>query len=174
MSYTPDDDAADDWEIPDFGLDGLDSTGDDGDTSLDFLPGPLAVPDDHRTAVTPAASPAEPEPAVFSVTNPEGTVTAVAEINGKIARIEIGGGPRSAPPMTEAELAQEIRLVGRLASQKARSELFSYLVDKTAAAGQDPTVTGRFLRDDVGLPTPEQSAAAQAEAFGARYLETHD
>jgi hypothetical protein len=91
---------------------------------------------------------------------------------GRLQRIDLAPDSKLATSMTETELAQEILLVGRLAGQKARSELFTVMMDQTAAAGQDPAVARRFLRDDVGLPTPEDSATAQAEAFGAQYLES--
>lgn len=139
------------WEIPDFGL-GRPGHADDDDS-----------PDGFEGRGLP----------LFSVSNPAGAVTATASIAGRLHRVELTAGSRSLPALTEAELAQEILLVGRLAGQRARSELFRYLVEQTAEAGQDPVATGRFLRDDVGLPTPEESAAARAEAFGARYLESH-
>ncbi len=132
---------------------------DDGWDAADFDPAPAPESDVHET----------PAP-VFSVTNPSGTVTAIASIAGRLRGVELESGSGSAHPMTESELAQEILLVGRLADQKARAELFTYLVDRTAEAGQDPQATARFLRDDVGLPTPEESAAAWAEAFGTQYL----
>lgn len=149
LTHEPDD--GDDWEIPDFGL-GVPVHADD-DASLDESEG-RGLP-------------------LFSVTNPAGTITASASIAGRLHRIELTAGAKSAAAITEAELSQEILLVGRLAGQRARSELFTYLVERTAEAGQDPVATGRFLRDDVGLPTPEESAAARAEAFGARYLDSH-
>lgn len=136
-------DDCNDWEIPDFGL---------------GTPGVAA--DDKNDKQLPT----------FSVTNPAGTVTATASIAGQLHRVELEGPAHS---MTEAELAQEILLIGRLAGQKARSGLFTYLVDRTAEVGQDPIMTARFLADDVGLPTPEESTAAQAHAFGARYQESH-
>lgn len=136
---------------------------DDGWETADFDAAPVRDGDE----------PEKPAP-VFSVTNPAGTVTAVASIAGRLRGIELESGSGSAHPMTESELAQEILLVGRLADQKARAELFTYLVDRTAEAGQDPQATARFLRDDVGLPTPEESAAAWAEAFGTQYLMEED
>lgn len=154
MTYLPED--GDDWEIPDFGL-GAPVTADD---SLDYLAEPAPA----------SAADGEHQLAMFSVSNPAGSVTATASIAGLLHRIELGGTAHS---MTETELAQEILLVGRLAGQKARSELFTHLVNRTAEEGQDAIATARFLADDVGLPTPEESAAAQADAFGALYLESH-
>lgn len=169
------------WEIPDFGLHVPVVAGDDRSLDDLYVPSGDAAVDD--TSAPPQETPAENvaegniEPGrsampMFSITNPAGTVTATASITGSLHRIDLAGS-RSATATTESELAQEILLVGRLAVQKARSELFTYLVDQTAQAGQDPVLAGRFLRDDVGLPTPGEAAAAQAEAFGADYLESH-
>lgn len=168
MTYQPDED----WEIPDFSLGSADDADHDG--ILDDLYGPEggAASDADGTSDGDAQSPEQALP-VFSVTNPAGTVTATALMVGRLQRIELAHDAKLATSMTESELAQEILLVGRLAGQKARSELFTVMVDQTAAAGQDPAVARRFLRDDVGLPTPEESATAQAEAFGAQYLESH-
>ena len=175
MTNTPDEG----WEIPDFGT-AVPEESDDA-YSLDHLVSPVY---DDAPAVAPrpgaesapsgrddVAEPANPDLPMVSVTNPSSTVSAIVSITGRLHRVELNSGSRSAASMSEAELAQEIMLVGRLAGQKASSELFAYLVDQTAEAGQDPVATGRFLRDDVGLTTPEQAAAAQAEAFGASYRE---
>lgn len=157
MTYKPEDD----WEIPDFGLG---SAGDDDDAaSLDHL---------YDSAEDGTESTEQTLP-VFRVTNLAGTVTATAVIVGRLQRIELAPDAKLATSLTETELAQEILLVGRLAGQKARSELFTVMMGQTAESGQDPAIAHRFLRDDVGLPTPEESAAAQAEAFGAQYLEIH-
>ena len=63
--------------------------------------------------------------------------------------------------------------MGRLAGQRARSELFTYLVERTAEAGQGPGGDRPVPQGRRRLPTPEESAAARAEAFGARYLDSH-
>jgi hypothetical protein len=159
----------DDWEVPDFGP-GPSPDADDA-SSLDYLYDPAPGASVEHDGV-PEGAPGRELPA-FSVTNPAGTVTATALLVGRLQRIELAPHSKLATAMTEDELAQEILLVGRLAGQKARSELFTVMMDQTAAAGQDPETARRFLRDDVGLPTPEESTAAQAEAFGARYRESH-
>lgn len=172
---TNDADDGDDWEIPDFGL-GTHTHADDQGSLTDLIAAQEGFPPStHGELDGIAAHSAEfdrPGIPLFSIANPAGTVTATASIAGRLHRIELAGS-RSVASMTEAELAQEILVVARLAGQKARSELFTYLVDRTAEAGQDPVATGRFLRDDVGLPTPEESAAARAEAFGPRFPESH-
>ena len=146
---------SDDWEIPDFGV---------GATAPpDLGVGATAPPDPGEGNRTPTCS----------VANPSGTVKATASIDGRVQHIELSATSKVTVSMTEAELAREILVVGKLAGTKARSELFTWLVDRTDATGQDVVATARLLRDDMGLPTPEQAAAAQAEAFGERYRDGH-
>lgn len=149
MTHPSDD--RDDWEIPDFGL------------GTATQAGPIGTDTAPETATA----------ATFAVANPPGTVTAIASIGGRVQRIELAAASKATASMTEGELAQEILLVGKLAGMKARSELFTWLIDRTDDSGQDPAATARLLRDDMDLPTPEQAAAAQAEAFGAHYREPH-
>lgn len=138
-------DDGDDWEIPDFGVG-------------------TAQPAEADAAATPT----------FTVANPAATVSATASLQGRLHRIDLAADSTATASMTESELAQEILVVGRLAGMKARSELFRWLIDRSGDSGQDAAATARLLRDDMELPTPEEAAAAQAEAFGAHYRDGHD
>ena len=156
MTYLPDNEESQ-FEIPDFGA--IFGVPDQDGESPDFLPA-------HVTAHDPA-----PSVPGCSVTNPAQTVTATAAVDGRLQGFVMDFGPGSAASLTEQDLGHEILLVGRLAGRKARSQLFDFLVE---GAGDDVESTRRFLRDEMGLPTPEQAAAEQAEVFGIRLRDNDD
>ncbi|MHA3018697.1 hypothetical protein ACXPWS_00320 [Mycobacterium sp. BMJ-28] len=131
----------------------------------------LTVPADTNETGPAHADDAEPGGALFSVTNPPGTVTVTTLMDGRVQRIELAP---SAVLATEEQLADEIVVIAGLATQRARSAQFTYMLDGMRREGQDDVVTRDFLKRDLDLPSPEEVDAAQARVFANRYAGDHD
>jgi hypothetical protein len=104
--------------------------------------------------------------ALFTVTNPAGTVSATATIGGRLHRVELSA---NVTRMTEPQLADEIIVLADLAAQKAKAAQHAVVVQLMRAMGHDSVVTSRFLEHDLGLPSPESVTARTAQIFAARY-----
>ncbi|MCV7353856.1 YbaB/EbfC family DNA-binding protein [Mycolicibacterium fluoranthenivorans] len=128
---------------------------------------PAPVDDDEG----PAEEDLDADVAVFSVTNPPGTVTVTALMDGRVQRIELAP---AAVLSTEAQLADEIVVIAGLATAQARSAQFTYMLEGMRREGQDDVVTRDFLKRDLDLPSPEEADAAQAHVFATRYAGDHD
>ena len=113
----------------------------------------------------------EPSVPLFTVTNPPGTVTVTAFMDGRVHRIDLS--PR-ATTMTEDNLADEIVVIARLATQDARSAQYSFMLDGMREQGHDDFATHDFLTRDLDLPSPDQARAARAQVFATRYASNHD
>jgi hypothetical protein len=132
---------------------GAASASDDDDSALSALD-VLEVDDD------------EPAVPIFSVTNPPGTVTVTAYMDGRVQQIDLS--PK-AINMTESDLIDEILVIAELATQDARSAQYSFMLEGMREQGHDDFATRDFLTRDLNLPTPEQSDAARAQIFATRY-----
>jgi hypothetical protein len=155
--------------------DGSDEPAEEPDdlSALDF--GPPADPDDDTDGSGLDAfdafsvdddEPAEPVVAPFTVSNPPGTVTVSAHLDGRVHRIELS--PK-VTTMTESDLAEEIVLIAGLATQHARSAQYQSILDGMTAQGHDGADTREFLSRDLKLPSPQQAESATAELFSTRY-----
>lgn len=116
-----------------------------------------------------AGDPAETEGQLvptFAVTNPLGTVTVTAYLDGRVQQVDLS--PK-AVTMTESLLAEEILVIAELATQDARSTQFTIMLDGMREQGHDNAATRDFLNRELDLPTPEQAQAARAELFTTRY-----
>ena len=112
----------------------------------------------------------------FTVTNPPGTVSVSALIDGRTQRVELS--PK-ASSLTESELAEEIIVLADLARKKGLAGQHTYLLENASQTegmqelGEIGLDSNQILRDfmeaGMQLPTPEQADAAQAEVFAARY-----
>lgn len=131
---------------------------DDDDEFLDFELDAVAVDE-------------EPAGPIFAVTNPPGTVTVSTFMDGRVRGVELS---KEAASMTEIELADEIVVIARLATQDARAAQYEYVLDDMRRQGQDDAVTRDFLSRDLDLPSPEVAMAARAEVFAMRYAGDHD
>lgn len=118
--------------------------------------------------VDPHAEPEEPEDLgpLFSVTNPPGTLTVTAFLDGGIQSVEISP---SLGGVTESELARELLDIAKVAAVKARAGQYEFLLEATPDQAGEREFLGEFLQHGVGLPTPEQAAQVEAE-FVQRYL----
>lgn len=115
----------------------------------------------------------EEAPQEFTVTNPPETVSVSALMDGRTQRVELSPKVTS---MSEADLADEILVIADLARQKGLAAQHSYLLgdDSLSETMREMGVDGGdvvrdFMENGIGLITPEQAAAAQAEVFATRY-----
>ncbi|GAS89019.1 YbaB/EbfC family nucleoid-associated protein [Mycolicibacterium brisbanense] len=142
----------------------------DDDTDIDVHVGVPSAPDDDEPAFSALdaldAENDEPDVPIFSVTNPPGTVTVTAYMDGRVQQIDLS--PK-AVDMTESDLIDEILVIAELATQDARSAQYSFMLEGMREQGHDDFATRDFLTRDLNLPTPEQSDAARAQIFATRY-----
>ena len=113
----------------------------------------------------------EPSVPLFTVTNPPGTVTVTTFMDGRVNRIDLS--PK-ATTMTETNLADEIVVIARLATQDARSAQYSFMLEGMREQGHDDFATHDFVTRDLDLPSPDQAQAARAQVFATRYASNHD
>lgn len=103
--------------------------------------------------------------ALFTVTNPPGTVSATATIGGCVRHIDI----HDASSFTEAQLADEIVTLAELAKAKARAAQHAVTVELMRGLGHDRVGLRGYLQHSIELPSPEVVTARTAEVFAARY-----
>jgi hypothetical protein len=108
---------------------------------------------------------------VFAVTNPPGTVTVTAFLDGRVKQVDLS--PK-VTEMTEADLADEIVVIAGLATADARSAQYAYMLEGMRRQGHDDVATRDFLARDLDLPTPDEAKAARARLFSTRYAGGHD
>jgi len=108
---------------------------------------------------------------VFTVSNPPGSVTVAAFMDGRVKHIDLS--PRAAE-MTETDLADEVVVIAGLATQDAKSAQYAFMLEGMRQQGHDDAATRDFLTRDLDLPTPEQAQDARANVFATRYAGDHD
>jgi hypothetical protein len=162
-----------------------DDSGEESDVETLSEYAPPTEPEEDETeleaiaAATEAAEDEEDEEdggQQFTVTNPHGTVSVSALMDGRTHRVQLS--PK-ASSLTESELADEIIVLSGLARKKGLAGQHTYLVDNVSQVeglhdldelGLDGNQVFRdFVQVGMRLPTPEQADAEQAEVFAARY-----
>ncbi|MBY0441965.1 MAG: hypothetical protein K2Q25_07495 [Mycobacteriaceae bacterium] len=109
---------------------------------------------------------------LFSVTNPPGTVTVTALMDGRILHVELSP---QVTTMSESDLADEILVIADLARQKGLAGQHSFLFDTMSGLGASDNAAIRdLLENNLALSSPEQAAEAQAEVFATRYNIDHE
>ncbi|WP_237570710.1 YbaB/EbfC family DNA-binding protein [Mycolicibacterium lacusdiani] len=108
---------------------------------------------------------------LFSVTNPPGTVTVTAFMDGRVSRIDLS--PRVSR-MSESQLADEVVVLARLATQDARSAQYEFMLEGMRQQGHDDASTRDFLSRDLELPSPEEADRERASVFATRYAGDDD
>lgn len=115
----------------------------------------------------------EAEVEVFVVTNPPGSVSVSAMLDGSVYHVQLRD---SASRMSEAGLAEEIRVIADLARQKAQSAQYNFIAEKLAEADTDADADARgsamlreFMSTALRLPSPQEAAATREEVFTTRY-----
>lgn len=151
---------------------------DDGEESVlgvfdDYLPSDETTDagGDWNAIAAPGVEEEELQSPLFTVTNPAGTVTVSAFMDGHIQEIELTAKVTN---MTEAHLADEILVIADLARQKARSAQYESISEAMRELGQDNATTRDFLARELRLPSPAEATAAAAEVFATRYASDHD
>ncbi|OBJ54149.1 DUF2694 domain-containing protein [Mycobacterium sp. 1423905.2] len=112
----------------------------------------------------------EPDFELFTVTNPQGSVSVTTLMGGIIQQVTVTD---KASSMSESALAEEIFVIADLARQKGRAAQHTLMLETMQEAAGEGTEESALLREFVGmtlnLPTPEEAAAAEAEVFASRY-----
>jgi hypothetical protein len=170
--HDPDDDH-DDLAALDFSAPDVDSSVSVFDAFGDYAVDDGSTTADLLDALDPRSLDAADGPSVplFTVTNPPGTVTVTTFMDGRVNRIDLS--PK-ATTMTETNLADEIVVIARLATQDARSAQYSFMLEGMREQGHDDFATHDFLTRDLDLPSPDQAQAARAQVFATRYASNHD
>ena len=118
--------------------------------ALDFSPLPAAdYVDVGLDATAPDDEEDGPQTMFFTVTNPPGTVSATALMDGRPIQVTLA--PQVAD-MTESELAEEISLIARLASQNARAGQHLLVSGMMQQMGEDPLTARSFVEHELGAP----------------------
>ena len=86
----------------------------------------------------------EPVEPTFTVTNPPGSVTVSTFVDGSVQRVDLA---QKVTAMTEADLAEEIVVIARLATQDARAAQYAYMLDEMRQQGHDDPATRDFLSE---------------------------
>lgn len=108
---------------------------------------------------------------VFAVTNPPGTVTVTAFLDGRVKQVDLSA---KVTDMTETDLADEIVVIAGLATADARSAQYAYMLEGMRQQGHDDVMTRDFLARDLDLPTPDEAKATRAQLFSTRYAGGND
>jgi hypothetical protein len=108
-----------------------------------------------------------PQAIFFTVTNPPGTVSATALLDGRPIQVTLAP---QACNMTESQLAEEISLITRLASQNARAGQHLLVSGMLQQMGEDPVSAQSYAEHELGLPTAETVLADKAQIFATRYV----
>ncbi|ORA08367.1 hypothetical protein [Mycobacterium asiaticum] len=112
----------------------------------------------------------EPDLALFTVTNPAGSVSVTALMDGRVQQVTVTD---KASSMSESGLAEEILVIADLARQKARAAQHTFMVENMSEMTGDNDQQNALLHEFVGatlnLPTPEEAAAYEAQVFASRY-----
>ncbi|EPQ79122.1 DUF2694 family protein [Mycobacterium marinum] len=105
---------------------------------------------------------------LFTVTNPQGSVSVSAVMGGDIHRVELSD---KVDNMSEPRLAEEIFVLADLARQKARAAQHAFMLQGMDEVNDEEqrAVLREIVEKTMNLPTPEQAAAAEEEVFATRY-----
>ncbi|MEV0671247.1 hypothetical protein [Mycobacterium sp. NPDC050441] len=95
---------------------------------------------------------------VVHATNPPGTVTVSAYLNGSIAKVDLA--PKVAV-LTEAQLADEILFVAGVANKRATAVLHGEAVGMLVEHGMDFREAQYFVETNMPYATPEQADDAE-------------
>jgi len=169
------DDSGSDLAALDFSTNVDDERGSSLDALDDYAADPAEVAEpDALAAVDPFAADDtadnDAQMPVISATNPPGTVTVTAHLDGLVQQVELAA---SATTMTESQLAEEVRVVADLAAKKATSAMYIFMVELMVAQGIGRETAETFMQSNMTLATPHQARAAEAE-LAARHAHRHE
>ncbi|OBG85134.1 hypothetical protein A5699_25240 [Mycobacterium sp. E802] len=116
------------------------------------------VEDDGFGAIDGQGQPEDEEQIpVVQVTNPPGTVTVTAYLNGSVAQVDLDP---AATRLTEAQLADEIRFVAGVAAKRATAVTHVVTVNMLVEQGMDFREARDFVGTNMPFATPEQAGEA--------------
>ncbi len=173
-SHLHDDDDDDNFAALDFPVSNDDNEQSVLDAVDEYVPrGGIEDDDDGPDAIEAAQDDQDDDrrSPLFAVSNPAGTVTVSAYLDGRVQGIDLTA---KVTTMTEAHLAEEILVIADLARQKARSAQYAFISEAMRELGQDNAATRDFLTRELELPSPADVIAATAEVFASRYTDDHD
>ena len=154
------------WDDEEESPDAYDQHQGSGLEAFDDYPPVEERQDDNWSFQGPAEGPRGESPAaLFTVTNPPGTVSATATLGGRIDHIDI----IDVSEFSEAQLADEIVTLVELARVKAQAAQHAVTVHLMRGLGHDRVETSSYLEHSIGLPAPDAVDARTAEVFAARY-----
>jgi hypothetical protein len=108
---------------------------------------------------------------MFTVTNPPGTVSVSALMDGRIQHIDLAP---TVTTMTESQLTEEIRVLAELARLKGLAGQYAFMTTMLySEAHHNGAEVREVLEQGLELPSPQQADRAQAEVFASRYTERH-
>jgi hypothetical protein len=108
---------------------------------------------------------------MFTVTNPPGTVSVSSLMDGRIQQIDLAPWVST---MTEAQLAEEIRVIADLARLKGLAGQHTFMTEMLYSEQHHNGAEVRdLLEQGLELPSPQQADEAQADVFASRYSERH-
>lgn len=99
---------------------------------------------------------------LFTASNPENTVSAVALMSGLVVRVVLSP---DVVGMTERELSDEIRAVTTMARLQALAGQHVVIANLMLSLGQDGAATESFLHRELHLPAPELVEQRRAAMF---------
>ncbi|OKH67917.1 hypothetical protein EB72_02220 [Mycobacterium sp. SWH-M1] len=99
---------------------------------------------------------------LFTASNPENTVSAVALMSGLVVRVILSP---DVVTMTERELSDEIRAVTTMARLQALAGQHVVIANLMQSLGQDGAATESFLHRELHLPAPELVEQRRAVMF---------
>ena len=108
---------------------------------------------------------------LFTATNPPGTVSATAVMDGRTVRIDLS---QQVTDMTETQLAQEITIIAGLAQRQAQAAQHAMAANVMQRLGHDGASTESYLERELGLPSPQTVLSERAQLFAARYVDEDD
>lgn len=94
---------------------------------------------------------------VVQVTNPPGTVTVTAYLNGSVAQVDLDP---AVTRLTEDQLADEIRFVAGVAAKRATAVTHVVTVNMLVEQGMDFREARDFVGTNMPFATPEQAGEA--------------
>jgi ESX secretion-associated protein EspD/H len=108
---------------------------------------------------------------LFTATNPPGTVSVTAVMDGRIVRVDLSPGVTR---MTESQLAEEITVISKIAGRQALAAQHALAAGVMRKLGHDSAATRAYLERELGLPSLQTVLTEKLGVFKARYAEEHD
>jgi|KBSSwiStaDraftv2_1062776.scaffolds.fasta_scaffold818414_2 hypothetical protein len=109
----------------------------------------------------PETLPVPGVPVWVNVSNPAGSVTVQASTGGRIQRIALSPEVSAMP---ESQLAQQVLATAKLANLKGRAVQHLLVEQMLTYQGLDRAAARDYIEQQMQLPTPEQSLAAESAA----------